>query len=130
MAGLRVMARQIAQLPARSSPRSFRRLVLAMLGPLIGQRDLPPELFGKHFRRNFRDAAAIEIAELEGSKSDADQAVDCKAQMLADLLHFAVLALADGDIEPDIVALRLVDPGLDRPVMHPIDGDPGIEPFE
>src|SRR5437868_11270390 len=83
----------------------------------LRQRDLAPELLGQHLGRHFGDAAALEIAELEGPESDADEAVHGEAEMLADLLHLAVLAFADGDIEPGIVALRLVERGLDGSVM-------------
>src|SRR5438552_8921756 len=101
-----------------------------MIRSLVGDRDFPPELFGEHLCRHFGNAAALEIAELEGAEGSADEAVHLKPQMLADLLHLAVLALADGDIEPGIVALRLVDLRLDRPIMDTLNRDAALELFE
>ena len=44
--------------------------------------------------------------------------------MLEHAAHLAVLALAQGQGQPDIVALEPVDAGLDRAVGDAVDGDP------
>ncbi|GJE42820.1 hypothetical protein AEGHOMDF_1993 [Methylobacterium soli] len=43
--------------------------------------------------------------------------------MLEDALDLAVLALAQAERQPQVVALHPIEIGLDRAVLHPVDGD-------
>ena len=43
--------------------------------------------------------------------------------MLEDALDLAVLAFAQAERDPDVVALDAVEPRLDRAVLHAVDGD-------
>ena len=50
--------------------------------------------------------------------------------MFEDALDLAVLALAQAEREPEIVALDPVERGLDGAVLHPVDGHALLEPVE
>ena len=57
----------------------------------------------------------------ERPEGGADQPVHLQAQMLADALHLAVLALGNGDGEPAVVTLHPLDLGLDWAIAHAFD---------
>src|SRR5690242_439949 len=94
-------------------------------------RCLPPtiriaacaDLLAQHLARHLLDRAAGEGPELEGPVGEADETCHRQAEMLEHAPHLAVLALAQGDCDPGVAALCLVEPRVDRPVAHAFDGD-------
>ena len=69
------------------------------------------------------DLACLQFTKHERAEGDADEAVHRQAKMLHDAAHFAVLAFAYGDGDPDIIALLAFQRSLDGAVTHPIDGE-------
>ena len=67
--------------------------------------------------------AALQLAELERAEGDADQAHHRQVEMGQHAAHLAVLALGQRDVEPGVGALLAVEAGLDRAVVHALDGD-------
>ena len=72
---------------------------------------------------DFLHFAFGQVAKLERPIGDADQPVHLQPQMVEHVAHFAVLALADREGEPDIRTLRAVERGLDRAVADAVDRD-------
>ena len=83
---------------------------------LLGQ--FGSKLVGEHARADLLDRAFRQIAELERPEGEPDQPVHLQAEVLEDALHLAVLALAQPQRDPDVVALRAVDLGLDGAVVR------------
>ncbi len=81
------------------------------------------ELLAQHARIHLLDSAVFELAELERAERHADEARDGEVEMAEHIAHFAVLALADRERDPDVGALRAVERRLDRPVAGAVDGD-------
>ena len=114
---------------ARRPARRRRRLGLG-LGALedrrveIGARlarQPRPELVAQHAGARLHDFALGEIAEFERPEGDADQPVDRQAEVLEHALDLAVLALAQAHRQPDVRALRALEPRLDAGVMDALD---------
>src|SRR5215213_1327114 len=61
------------------------------------------------------------MAQLEWPVRHADQAIDREPDMLEHAPDLAVLALAQREGEPSIVALGPIQPGLNRPVGYAVD---------
>src|SRR5262245_64421882 len=76
------------------------------------------------------DRAGGQLAELERTERDPDQAVHRQPEMAEHILHLAVLALAHGKGQPHIGALLAVEPRLDRAIAHAVDFDAVMEPVE
>jgi hypothetical protein len=53
------------------------------------------QLVAKHPRAHFHDLAFWEVAEFERTERDADQPVDCKTEVLEDLLDLSVFSLSE-----------------------------------
>ncbi len=81
------------------------------------------ELVLEHRRTDFLDRPFGQIVELERAERQTDQAVHLQAEMIEDLFDFAVLAFAQAQSQPDIVALFALQLGFHRTVMHAVDGD-------
>ena len=79
------------------------------------------ELLLQHLGAHLLDEPGLEVAELERPEGEADQPVHREAEMLEDPLDLAVLALAQAERDPDIVALDAVERRLDGPVVHAVD---------
>src|SRR5882724_10530998 len=80
------------------------------------------ELFFHHLARHFLDLSLFEMAELERTVGEADEATDRPAEMTADVADLAVLALGQGHGQPGIVALLPVEARMDRAVADALDG--------
>src|SRR5262249_330219 len=93
-------------------------------------RDPFPERLAQRPRLDLHDRAGRELAELERTEGDADQPVDLEAEVAEHVLDLAVLALADGETEPDIAALGALERRLDRTKADAGNGDAGGEPSE
>ena len=72
--------------------------------------------------RHLLDLAFVEFAELERAERDADEPRHGQSEMAEHIAHLAVLALADGEGEPEIRALHAIERGFDRAVMDAADG--------
>ena len=81
------------------------------------------ELVFQNRRTNFLDRPFGQIIELERTERQPDQTVHLQAEMIEDLFDFAVLAFAQAQSQPDIVALFAFQFGFHRTVMHAVDGD-------
>ena len=92
--------------------------------------ELRSELLLQDLGAHLLDESALEVAELERPEGEADQPVHGKAEMLEDVLDLAVLALAQAERDPDIVALHAVERRLDRSVVHALEGDRRLELVE
>ena len=68
--------------------------IIFLLEELLADRGL------HGLRWHLLDAAPRKFAQLKRPERCPDEAVHLQPQMLADALHLAVLALADGDGEP------------------------------
>ena len=77
------------------------------------------ELLAQHARRHFLDRALGKLAELKRPERNADEPGDRQPEMAEHVAHFAVLALADGESEPQIRALHAVERRLDLPYWMP-----------
>ena len=88
------------------------------------------ELGAQRLRLDFLHRAVGQFAQLERPERDADQPVHLQPERFEHLAHLAVLALADGEGEPDIGALFAVERGLDRPVAHAVERDAAAQPVE
>ena len=73
------------------------------------------ELLLQDLGAHLLDEPALELAELERPEGEPDQPVHGKPEMLEDLLDLAVLALAQPERDPDVVALDAVERRLDGP---------------
>ena len=93
-------------------------------------RHFRPQLVAQHIGRNFCNLAALQIPELERAERQADEAVYLQTQMLKNAFDLAVFAFSEAKREPAIVALGLVEPRLDWPVLDAIDLNPGLQPIE
>ena len=76
------------------------------------------------------DEPLFELAELERSEREPDQPVHLDAEMLQDALDLAVLAFAECEAEPDVVALNPVERSVDGAVLDPVDRDAALQPIE
>ena len=85
------------------------------------------ELLAQNARGHFLDLALGKFAELKRAERDADEAGDRQSEMAEHVAHFAVLALADRESEPEIRALHAIERRLDRAVADAIDGDAGAQ---
>ena len=123
----------------RVAPRSDGELAGSRL--VLDQRrvEIRAGLRRRSSRRAARAAPAVfdflhravgELAQLERPERHADQPVHLQAERLQHVAHLAVLALADGEGEPDIGALLAVERRLDRPVAHAVDGDAAAQAVE
>ena len=76
----------------------------------------------------------LEGAQGKGSIGETDQAIDLQAEMLKHPADLAVLALGQGQGDPDIGAgraiLGLVELGLDGAVTDTLDLDPVLQPVQ
>ena len=71
-----------------------------------------------------------ELTELKRAERDADEPRDAESEMPEHIADLAVLAFADAEREPRIRALHAIKRGVDRAVMHAVDGDAVAEPLE
>jgi hypothetical protein len=94
------------------------------------RRAFPTELLGKHAPLHFLDLAFRQIAEHERPERYPDQPIDGELKMLGNPLHFAVLAFAQGNGEPEIRSLLAVDARLNWPTPDAVDGDAVAQPVE
>jgi hypothetical protein len=94
------------------------------------RRQLRPELFLQHLGAHLLHQAGLEVAKLEGAEGEADQAVHLQAQMLQDALDLPVLALAQAERDPAVVALDAVERRLDGAVVHAVERDALLEAVE
>src|SRR5215472_6056469 len=115
--------------PARRLPRLFNQQRSIEIDPSL-RDDLLAELCPQFRRLNLFHRAIVEIAKVEWTKGDADEATYLQAEGLEDLANLAVLALADAEGEPDIGALFAVKRRLDRSVADTIDRDTAAQPVE
>ena len=92
--------------------------------------------FGSQFRAklilqnagfDFFNCAFFQIAQLERAEGDADEAVHLQAEMFKNALHFAVLAFAQAQGQPDIVALFALQFSIDRAIAHTVDFNAAFE---
>src|SRR5690606_41838419 len=86
------------------------RQAFAGVGPQPARAHLPPR-------------SLAEVAGLGGGEGDAVEPVHPEAEMFADALDLAVLALAQAERQPDVVALLALEPRLHGAVVHALDGD-------
>src|SRR4051812_40658211 len=70
------------------------------------------ELVTEDLGLDLLDHAFLDLAELEWPEGQADQPVYLQAEMFKDALHLAVLAFAQSQRNPRIVALHTVETGL------------------
>ena len=78
-------------------------------------------------RGHLFDGTFGEFAQLERTKRHADESRHRETEMTEDVAHFAVLALADGEGEPEVRSLHAVDRRFDLPVVDAIDRDAGAQ---
>ena len=86
--------------------------------------ELRAQLVAQHPGAHFRRLPLGEIAELERTEGDADQAVDRKPQVLQHLLDLPVFSLPEAQRYPDVRALLAVELGFDAEIIDAVDGDP------
>src|SRR5262249_8377351 len=96
----------------------------------MGAHGLDPQLLSQHAPRHLLDAAAGEMAELEGSVGDPDEARHAGAQMREHAADLAILALLQRDREPGIAALDALHLRADRPIGNAVEGQALIERLE
>src|SRR5579859_1378750 len=85
------------------------------------------ELLAQGPGTNLLDLALGQFAELERTERHADEPCHGQAERAQNVTHFAVLALADREGEPQVGALDAVERGLDRSVLHALDADAGAQ---
>src|SRR5579871_6712455 len=88
------------------------------------------ELLAQGPRADLLDLALGQFAELERTERHADEPCHGQAERAQHVTHFAVLALADREGEPQVGALDAVERGLDRAVLHALDADAGAQAIE
>jgi len=93
------------------------------------------ELLADHPRPHLFQLAGAQGAQGQRPVRQADQPVHLQADGLQDLADLAVLALVQGDREPEVGALRpllgFVEPCLDRTIADAVDGHAllqGVQP--
>jgi len=89
-----------------------------------------PELIHQHAVRHLLHFTLDEIADLERTEGEADQAVDGEAEGGQHALHLAVLAFLEREGQPDVGALHLVERGFDGAVAHALDLDAVLQAVE
>src|SRR5690606_22019546 len=92
--------------------------------------ELLAELVLEHLGAHHFDGAFRQIAELERTIRNADQAVHLKAKRAEHVLDLAVLAFAQAEQEPDIAALGALERGFDRAVSNAFALDAVLEGVE
>src|SRR5580704_11452218 len=75
------------------------------------------ELFAQHPRFHFLDCTLGKGRKLERPERDTNKPRNVEAEMAEYGADLAVLALADGEAEPDVRALSALDRGIDGAVM-------------
>src|SRR5438067_233587 len=124
---LKIASRTRSEVGRVSRPAGAARLRPPSVPPTIRILAPAPDLHAclvlDHPSRYLLDLARLEIPELEWPEGGADEPVDREPQMFAHPLDLAVLTLADGEAQPGVVALFLIDPGFDRAVVDALDGD-------
>src|SRR5215831_16063974 len=82
----------------------------------------------RKFRLLYR--SVVDGSEVERSERDTDQPVHLQAQRFKNLAYLAVLALANGEGQPDIRALFAVERRFNRTVVYSVDGDAVLQTIE
>ena len=95
--------------PEKSAPAAFARLLA--------------ELIAQHARRHLLDLALLRFRRAGTARTTRGSGVRRQPEMSQHLAHLAVLALADGEREPDVGGLLAVERRLDRPVADAVDRD-------
>ena len=88
------------------------------------------QLVAQHAAAHFQHLAFGQIAELERTVGNADQAVDLETERAEHVLDLAVLAFTQAHADPDIVALGAVERGVDCAVEHAVDGNAFLQLVE
>jgi len=109
-----------------------------VLGPVaLGQVvrvDVLGQLLADHAGPNLLDLADPQGPQREGTIGQADQPVDLQAHRFQHLADLAVLALGQGDGDPEVGHRRpflgLVQLGLQRAVAHAVDGHAVLQGVE
>src|SRR5690242_12101191 len=116
--------RFLLQLQLSGNARLLCRLLLN-LGRvvLLVLRRLDAELVLQHLALHLFDLAGLEVAELERTVGEADQAADRPTEMAAEIADLAVLAFGQRHGQPGIVALLPVEARLHRAVADAFDRD-------
>ncbi len=117
----------------RMTWRGLLRFLFQQRGIKVGTGvgdDLFAELCAQLGCFDFPHRAVVEVAEIEGAERNADQPVHLQAERFKHLAHFAVLALADAEGQPDIGALFAVERRFDRPVTDAVDGNAAAQPVQ
>ncbi len=122
------LAAQIGGLRARGLKPPLLAQGLALHAELPGKPR--PELILQDTRFHFLDCAGLQVAQHERPERNADQAVHGQPKVLHDAAHLAVLALADGERDPHIVALLAFELRLDGAVVHAARAQARSEPVE
>src|SRR6516165_353994 len=81
------------------------------------------QLLAQHAGTHLFHFAFAKFTKLKRAERDADQAGDGEAQVAEHIAHLAVLALADGEGEPQVGALHAIKRCFDRAVVDAVDGD-------
>ncbi|MNK69318.1 hypothetical protein D3C87_887010 [compost metagenome] len=120
--------------------RPLRRVVfLVFNGRIIDRRvkigaglfdQTRSELVAQHAAAHFQHLAFGEIAELERTVGNADQAVDLEAECAEHVLDLAVLAFTQAHADPDVVTLGTVERRVDCAIKHAIDGNAFLQLVE
>lgn len=88
------------------------------------------ELVAQGASAHFQRLAFRQVAELERTVGDADQAVDLEAERAEHVLDLAVLAFAQAHGDPDVAALAAVERRFDRTVENAVDGNTVLQLVE
>ena len=93
------------------------------------------ELLADHARADLLDLAGHQGPQREGAVGQADQAVHLQAQGLQHAAHLAVLALGQGDGDPQVArrrgpSLALSSVASIGAVADALDGDPVLQRVE
>src|SRR3569623_1904580 len=115
-----------------------RRAVAAHLRALVfthrlvelrtGHRgDLFAVLLAQHTTLDLLDLPLGNFTELERAIRHTDQAIHLETEMRHHVPHFAILAFADREHQPDVSALVALQRRIDRAVFNAIDLDAGLQ---
>src|SRR5262252_17826 len=85
--------------------------------------DAIAQLPAQIFCLDLLDGAFGKFGEAERPELDPDQAIDLQTEVAQHVAHLAVLALADGEGEPDVGTLLALKRRFNRPIPDAIDGD-------